>query len=72
MFAHFRESVKDLLRTKQWSYAKLSRATKLSENTIKCFMCGATDSRRVAEKIADALDCNLNYYKGSYELSERS
>ena len=39
---------------------------KLEESTIKSFMCGATDSRRVAEKIADALGLKLIYSNGEY------
>jgi len=68
LFDGFRVNVKEELKKRQWNYAKLGERAQISENTVKCFMCGATDSRRVAEKIADALDCKLNYCKGAYDL----
>lgn len=73
MFSEFRANVKAELDAKAWTYAKLSEKTGIAENTIKCFMCGITDSRRVAEKIADALECVLSYHNGVYTLKkERS
>lgn len=68
MFSDFRVYVKDTLNKRHWNYANLCEVTKLKENTIKCFMCGATDSRRVAEKIADALGCKLIYTDGTYSV----
>lgn len=68
MFDAFRVNVKEELKKRQWNYAKLCEQARISENTVKCFMCGASDSRRVAEKIADALGCNLNYSHGTYTL----
>ena len=68
MFDGFRVNVKEELKKRQWNYAKLCEQAHISENTIKYFMCGASDSRRVAEKIADALGCGLKYREGFYDL----
>ena len=32
-------------------------------------MCGATDSRRVAEKIADVLEVKIVYCNGDYSIT---
>lgn len=68
MFAEFRTNVKNVLSSKGMTYSQLSEKTGIAESTIKCFMCGANDSRRIAEKIADALDCNLVYRNGIYNI----
>lgn len=68
MFEKFRQSVKCQLKSSQLTYAQLSQKTGIAESTIKCFMCGASDSRRVAEKIANALHCALQYENGKYLL----
>ena len=68
MFTEFRENVKKILEEKKMTYSQLGIKTGLSESTIKCFMCGANDSRRIAERITDALDCKLMYSNGVYEI----
>lgn len=68
MFKTFRQDVKAMLKEKQLTYAQLGTKTSIAESTIKGFMCGASDSRRVAEKIASALDCALKYENGEYLL----
>lgn len=71
MFKTFRQDVKTRLREKRLTYAQLGTKTSIAESTIKGFMCGASDSRRVAEKIANALDCALRYESGEYLLISR-
>lgn len=66
MFDDFRGYVKKMLIKKKLTYSQLSEATGIAVSTIKCFMCGATDSRRVAEKIASALDIELFFKGGKY------
>lgn len=68
MFNTFRQSVKSLLKARELTYAQLSKKSEIAESTIKCFMCGASDSRRVAEKIANSLGCALQYENGIYML----
>lgn len=70
MFENFRENVKNILSKNRLTYSKLSEKSDLAESTIKCFMCGANNSRRIAEKIADTLDCKMIYSNGIYEISE--
>ena len=50
------------------TYAQLAKTANIAESTIKCFMCGASDSRRVAEKIANSLGYALQYENGIYTL----
>lgn len=71
MFKTFRQDVKAALKEKQLTYAQLGSKIGLAESTIKYFMCGASDSRRVAEKIANSLDCALRYENGEYLLISR-
>ncbi len=59
MFDDFRERVKKILKVRELTYSQLSELSGLAVSTIKCFMCGANDSRRVAEKIANALSIRL-------------
>ena len=66
MFSDFRDYVKETAKKKGVTYAMLASQTGVKESTIKCFMCGANDSRRVAEKIADAMGMEMTYKKGSY------
>lgn len=66
MFSDFRVYVKETAKTKGVTYAMLASQTGLEESTIKCFMCGANDSRRVAEKIADAMGMEMTYKNGNY------
>lgn len=68
MFKNFRQSVKCHFKSNRLTYAQLSQKTGIAESTIKYFMCGASDSRRVAEKIADVLHCALQYENGKYLL----
>lgn len=68
MFADFRQIIKALLHDKRLTYAQIAELAGLKESTIKCFMCGFTDSRRVAEKIADALGVKLEYSNGVYTV----
>lgn len=66
MFDKFRESVRLLLKSRGLTYRQLSEISGLAISTLKCFMCAANDSRRVAEKIADALTLKLIYKDGEY------
>ena len=68
MFSKMRKDAKAALKEKNMTYGQLSAVTGLSESTIKRFMCGADDSRRVAEKIADTLNQRLVYGQGVYSL----
>lgn len=68
MFNTFRQSVKTTLKKDGLTYAQLAKTTNIAESTIKCFMCGASDSRRVAEKIANSLGYALQYENGIYTL----
>lgn len=72
MFAEFRTNVKSVLASHKLTYSQLSRKTGMAESTIKCFMCGANDSRRIAEKIADAIDCDLVYSNGVYNIVSKN
>lgn len=71
MFADFRQYVKEKLKEKGITYAELSSMTDIKESTIKCFMCGRDDSRRVAEKIADVLDVSLLYNNQTYNVMQK-
>jgi transcriptional regulator with XRE-family HTH domain len=71
LFGVFRKNVKKVLYNKKLTYSQLSDMAGLAESTIKCFMCGATDSRRTAERIADALNCELVYSNGIYLINEK-
>lgn len=68
MFTDFRTTVKRILKSRWLTYSQLSEKTGLAESTIKCFMCGANDSRRIAEKIADALNLKLVYQNDKYTI----
>ncbi|WP_419079497.1 hypothetical protein [Ruminococcus sp.] len=41
----------------------------MKESTIKAFMCGATDSRRIAENIAAVLGVEIVYSNGKYKIN---
>lgn len=69
MFENLRENFKKALKEKGMTYAQLSDKTGTAESTIKRFMCGADDSRRVAESIADVLNYKLVYSNGVYEIA---
>lgn len=68
MFSDFRIKTKKLLKDRGITYARLSELTGFEESTIKSFMCGASDSRRTAEGIADTLGYTLVYSNGKYDL----
>ncbi len=70
MFTEFRQYVKNELKRSCLTYANLAESTGLRETTIKCFMCGRDDSRRVAEKIADALGIIIRYSNQTYTIEE--
>ena len=77
MFLNFRQEVKAMLRRNInvhsgiSNYSQLAEKTGVEESTIKGFMCGASDSRRIAEKIADALDFDLVYSNGVYTIRSK-
>ncbi len=71
MFDFFRENVKKLLAERKLTYYQLSEKAGIAESTIKSFMCGASDSRRIAEKIADSLDFDLVYSNGVYTIRSK-
>ena len=66
MFDEFRRDAKRLAKERGLTYAKIADEAGICENTIKCFMCGANDSRRVAEKIANVLEMSILYRDGEF------
>ena len=70
LFSEFRKEVKAYLRDNNLIYRDIAEKSKLSTGTIKCFMCGANNSRRLAEKITDTLGLKMLYFNGKYYLSE--
>ncbi|UVX37086.1 MAG: helix-turn-helix domain protein [Bacteriophage sp.] len=68
MFDTFRQNVKRLAKERNLTYAQIAEKSGVEESTIKCFMCGANDSRRIAEKIADVLNISLIYSNGEYKI----
>lgn len=70
MFYKFRQKVKEYLKSKDMTYLQLSELTGFKESTIKCFMCGANNSRRIAEKIASALGMKMIYQNDKWDLYE--
>lgn len=68
MFDNFRQIVKELAKAKGLTYAKIAERAGIEECTIKSFMCGVSDSRRVAEKLADVLEIQIMYSKGVYSV----
>lgn len=70
MFKKLREDFKKALKEKNMTYAQLSQKTGIAESTIKHFMCSADDSRKVAERISDALNYKLVYSRGVYEVEK--
>ena len=68
MFDNFRQIVKKMAKDKNLTYSGLAKLAKVEESTIKCFMCGATDSRRVAEKLADVLGISILYKDGEFTV----
>lgn len=72
MFTEFRQNVKTLAKEKGMTYALMAERAGVEESTIKCFMCGANDSRRIAEKLADVLGMRMLYSNGIYELIDKT
>lgn len=68
MFDDFRQTVKKLAKEKGYTYAKMAGIAGIEEGTIKCFMCGANDSRRIAEKLADVLGISILYKNGEFTV----
>ena len=68
MFVEFRQIVKKYLNDNKLNYRQLASMAHLSESTIKCFMSGANDSRRVAEKISDALNLKMIYSNNTFTV----
>lgn len=53
-----------IAKSKCLTYAQIAEKSGVKESTIKAFMCGTTDSRRVAENIADVLGVEIVYSNG--------
>ncbi|MBQ6674671.1 MAG: helix-turn-helix transcriptional regulator [Ruminococcus sp.] len=70
MFDEFRQTVKKLARAQKLTYALIAQRAGIKESTVKYFMCGANDSRRTAEKLADVLGIKIVYSKGEYSTVE--
>lgn len=68
MFDDFKQKVKMIAKSKCLTYAQIAEKSGVKESTIKAFMCGANDSRRIAEKIADVLNISLIYSNGEYKI----
>lgn len=68
MFSEFRQNAKVLAKEKHLTYALIAEQGGIKESTVKAFMCGANDSRRVAEIIAEALGKALVCNSGKYTL----
>lgn len=66
MFDDFRQIVKRLAKEQGLTYAQMASTAGVEESTIKCFMCGANDSRRIAEKLADVLGISILYKNGEF------
>lgn len=71
MFEVFRQVAKKKLKESKSTYAEIAANANISEATVKQFMCGANDSRRVAEHIADVLNCTLVYSNGTYDIKDK-
>lgn len=69
MFDEFRQNVKTIAKSRHLTYAKIAEKSGVKESTIKAFMCGTTDSRRVAENIADVLEVKIVYCNGDYSIT---
>ena len=54
-----------IAKSKCLTYAQIAEKSGVKESTIKAFMCGTTDSRRVAENIADVLGVEIVYSNGT-------
>lgn len=72
MFDNFRQVVKKMAKDKNLTYSGLAKLAKVEESTIKCFMCGANNSRRIAEKLADVLGISILYKDGEFIAVEKT
>jgi transcriptional regulator with XRE-family HTH domain len=68
MFDEFRQNIKMIAKSRHLTYAQIAEKSGLKANTIRAFMCGVDDSRRIAEKIADVLNISLIYSNGEYKI----
>jgi transcriptional regulator with XRE-family HTH domain len=68
MFDEFRQNIKKIAKSRHLTYAQIAEKSGLKANTIRAFMCGVDDSRRIAEKIADVLNISLIYSNGEYKI----
>ncbi len=73
MFTEFRNSIKEICKQQGLTYAQIAQRSGLTESNIKSFMCKAAnnESRRVAEKLADALGLVLIYKDGEYQAKAK-
>ena len=72
MFDEFRQNIKKIAKSRHLTYAQIAEKSGLKANTIRAFMCGVDDSRRIAEKIADVLNISLIYSNGEYKIINES
>ena len=68
MFDEFRQNIKTIAKSRHLTYAQIAEKSGLKANTIRSFMCGVDDSRRIAENIADVLNISLIYSNGEYKI----
>lgn len=72
MFDEFRQTVKKIAKSQGLNYAQMASIAGIEESTVKCFMCGANDSRRIAEKLADVLGISILYKDGEFIAVEKT
>ena len=72
MFTGFRQIAKAKLKERGMTYAQVAAVSDVEESSLKRFMCGLSDSRHIAEVIADALGYQLIYSNGVYTIAEES
>lgn len=66
IFDELRFLVRRLAKENGLTYADIAEKSEIKESTVKSFMCGASDSRRVAEKLADVLGISILYADGKF------
>lgn len=69
MFDEFRQNIKTIAKSRHLTYAQIAEKSGLKANTIRVFMCGVDDSRRIAENIADVLGVEIVYSNGKYKIN---
>ena len=69
MFDEFRQNIKTIAKLRHLTYAQIAEKSGLKANTIRAFMCGVDDSRRIAENIADVLGVEIVYSNGKYKIN---